>query len=89
MYVGNSKKSCLSLQLKPIWISNTNMIALGNKAYYGGEARCEEQAGNVDDYDPSELVCGACSDVSRAQVHYIIHMALFTSSILHRSSSLQ
>ena len=62
------------------------MIALGNKAYYGGEARCEEQAGNVDDYDPSELVCGACSDVSRAQVY---HMAFFTSLVLHRSSSLQ
>ena len=42
------------------------------KAYYGGEARCEEQAGNVDDYDPAELVCGACSDVSRAQVSDVI-----------------
>jgi len=39
-----------------------------NKAYYGGEARCEEQAGNIEAYDPSELVCGACSDVTRAQV---------------------
>ncbi len=38
------------------------------KAYYGGEARCEEQAAAAEDYDPSELVCGACSDVSRAQV---------------------
>ncbi len=38
------------------------------KAYYGGEVRCEEQAAQADDYDPSELVCGACSDVSRAQV---------------------
>lgn len=38
------------------------------KAYYGGEARCEEQAAAPDDYDPSELVCGACSDVSRAQM---------------------
>ncbi|CAI9731993.1 E3 ubiquitin-protein ligase MYCBP2-like [Octopus vulgaris] len=38
------------------------------KAYYGGEARCDEQAGAVDDYDPTELVCGACSDVSRAQL---------------------
>ena len=38
------------------------------KAYYGGEARCEEQAAGNDEYDPSELVCGACSDVSRAQV---------------------
>lgn len=39
-----------------------------NKAYYGGEARCDEQVGAVDDYDPTELVCGACSDVSRAQL---------------------
>ncbi|XP_041356631.1 E3 ubiquitin-protein ligase MYCBP2-like isoform X3 [Gigantopelta aegis] len=37
------------------------------KAYYGGEARCDEQAG-ADNYDPKELVCGACSDVSRAQM---------------------
>jgi len=46
------------------------------KAYYGGEARCEVQAVGGDsvepalseDYDPSELVCGACSDVARAQM---------------------
>ncbi|KAK7473506.1 hypothetical protein BaRGS_00035259, partial [Batillaria attramentaria] len=38
------------------------------KAYYGGEARCEEQAGGGEDYDPKELVCGGCSDVSRAQM---------------------
>ena len=43
------------------------------KAYYGGEVRCEEQAAQADDYDPSELVCGACSDVSRAQVHTYMH----------------
>ena len=42
-------------------------LCTGGKAYYGGEARCEEQAGN-DEFDPSELVCGACSDVSRAQM---------------------
>ncbi|XP_064119634.1 E3 ubiquitin-protein ligase MYCBP2-like isoform X5 [Macrobrachium nipponense] len=39
-----------------------------NKAYYGGEARCDVEAGLGDDYDPRELVCGACSDVSRAQM---------------------
>ena len=44
-----------------------------NKAYYGGEARCEEGAvgggaGGGDAYDPSELVCGGCSDVARAQM---------------------
>ncbi|RXG67212.1 Transmembrane protein [Armadillidium vulgare] len=38
------------------------------KAYYGGEARCENDLGLSDDYDPRELVCGACSDVSRAQM---------------------
>lgn len=39
------------------------------QAYFGGEARCDAEAGQGDDYDPSELICGACSDVSRAQVH--------------------
>ncbi|KAG8222416.1 hypothetical protein J437_LFUL004875 [Ladona fulva] len=41
------------------------------KAYYGGEARCDLEAGGGDggeDYDPAELVCGGCSDVSRAQM---------------------
>ncbi len=43
------------------------------KAYYGGEAQCEADAGDgaradPDDYDPAELVCGGCSDVSRAQM---------------------
>ncbi|XP_060534839.1 E3 ubiquitin-protein ligase MYCBP2 isoform X2 [Cylas formicarius] len=37
-----------------------------NKAYYGGEARCDAEVG--DNYDPTELVCGACSDVARAQM---------------------
>ncbi|XP_076065953.1 MYC binding protein highwire isoform X3 [Oratosquilla oratoria] len=39
-----------------------------NKSYYGGEARCDVEAGLGDEYDPRELVCGACSDVSRAQM---------------------
>ncbi|RWS17339.1 E3 ubiquitin-protein ligase MYCBP2-like isoform X4 [Dinothrombium tinctorium] len=38
------------------------------KAYYGGEARCDAEAGIGEDYDPSELVCGACSDVTQAQM---------------------
>ncbi|CAL4142860.1 unnamed protein product, partial [Meganyctiphanes norvegica] len=38
------------------------------KAYYGGEARCDVEAGIGDEYDPRELVCGGCSDVSRAQM---------------------
>ncbi|GAB6023050.1 hypothetical protein CHUAL_007142 [Chamberlinius hualienensis] len=38
------------------------------KAYYGGEVRCDIEAGGADDYDPTELVCGGCSDVSSAQM---------------------
>lgn len=41
---------------------------LAQQAYYGGEARCDVEAGLGDEYDPRELVCGACSDVSRAQM---------------------
>lgn len=37
-----------------------------NKAYYGGEARCDAEMG--DNYNPQELVCGGCSDVARAQM---------------------
>ena len=49
-----------------------------DRAYYGGEARCElesrrdgaiaQSRPSSEDYDPSELVCGACSDVARAQM---------------------
>ena len=38
------------------------------KAYFGGEAQCDADAGLGDDYNPEELVCGGCSDVSRAQM---------------------
>jgi len=38
------------------------------KAYYGGEAQCDADAGLGDSYNPEELVCGGCSDVSRAQM---------------------
>lgn len=37
-----------------------------NKAYYGGEARCDAEMG--DKYNPQELVCGGCSDIARAKV---------------------
>ncbi|KAK6627348.1 hypothetical protein RUM44_009825 [Polyplax serrata] len=37
-----------------------------NKAYYGGEARCDIDMNG--EFDPSELVCGGCSDVARAQM---------------------
>ncbi|XP_062141939.1 E3 ubiquitin-protein ligase highwire-like [Drosophila sulfurigaster albostrigata] len=36
------------------------------KAYYGGEARCDAEIGEK--FDPEELVCGGCSDVARAQM---------------------
>ncbi|KAL1432940.1 hypothetical protein MTO96_001928 [Rhipicephalus appendiculatus] len=39
------------------------------KAYYGGEVRCDVEAGPVDEYNPAELVCGGCSDISRAQMY--------------------
>ncbi|CAG0913072.1 unnamed protein product [Notodromas monacha] len=39
-----------------------------DKAYFGGEARCEVGAVTPDSYDPKELLCGACSDVSMAQM---------------------
>ena len=38
------------------------------KAYFGGEARCDLEAGGADTYNPEELVCGGCSDVSQAQM---------------------
>lgn len=34
------------------------------QSYYGGEARCAQAAAASDDYDPTELVCPACSNVS-------------------------
>ncbi|XP_023247966.1 E3 ubiquitin-protein ligase highwire [Copidosoma floridanum] len=37
------------------------------KAYYGGEVRCDIQQGD-ESFDPAELVCGGCSDVARAQM---------------------
>lgn len=47
------------------------------QAYFGGEARCDAEAGQGDDYDPSELICGACSDVSRAQVGRLLYFGHF------------
>jgi E3 ubiquitin-protein ligase MYCBP2 len=37
-----------------------------NKAYYGGEARCDAEMG--ENYNPQELVCGGCSDVVKAKM---------------------
>lgn len=38
------------------------------KAYYGGEARCDADVELADEYDPSELVCNACSDMTKSQM---------------------
>ena len=39
-----------------------------NEPYYGGEARCLDLIVVSDEYDPSELVCGGCSNVTQAQI---------------------
>ena len=41
-----------------------------HKAYYGGEARCEELVvpQNAENFNASELICGGCSDVAMAQI---------------------
>lgn len=46
----------------------SHLFVLLLQAYYGGEAVCAEAAS--DDYDPKELVCGGCSDVTAAQVSF-------------------
>ncbi|TKR87165.1 hypothetical protein L596_011613 [Steinernema carpocapsae] len=38
-----------------------------NKAYFGGESRCQE-ALESSQYNPEELICGGCSDTTGAQV---------------------
>ena len=40
------------------------------KAYFGGEARCDLDAGVGDAFNPEELVCGGCSDVSQVQSNF-------------------
>ena len=40
------------------------------KAYFGGEARCDIEAGGGDTFNPEELVCGGCSDVSQVKFTY-------------------
>ena len=43
------------------------------QSYYGGEARCAQAAAVSDDYDPTELVCPACSNVSGTAVQVRAH----------------
>ena len=40
------------------------------KAYFGGEARCDAELldGDADHFNPEELICGSCSDVAQAQI---------------------
>ena len=42
------------------------------KAYFGGEARCDLEAGGGDAFNPEELVCGGCSDVSQVSCMMVI-----------------
>ena len=63
------------------------------QAYYGGEARCEDRVGG-DVYNPEELVCGRCSDVSQAQVGLAelspcLYSHVFTNSHLSATRMLQ
>ena len=37
------------------------------KAYYGGEAQCQDGAGE-EDFRAEELLCGGCSNVNHAEV---------------------
>lgn len=37
------------------------------KAYYGGEARCDADF-DTEKFNPEELICGRCSDVTQAQI---------------------
>uniref|UniRef100_A0A914D0R4 Uncharacterized protein n=1 Tax=Acrobeloides nanus TaxID=290746 RepID=A0A914D0R4_9BILA len=43
------------------------LCAKCHKAYFGGESRCQE-ALEASNYNPEELVCGGCSDVTSAAV---------------------
>lgn len=47
-------------------------LLIDHQAYYGGEARCDQDAAaaGYGDFNPAELICGGCSDVARAQVRH-------------------
>ena len=38
------------------------------QAYYGGEVRCDAEIRADELFDPNELICGGCSDVTCAQI---------------------
>lgn len=38
------------------------------KAYFGGEARCDAELDDSGNFNPQELICGSCSDVAQAQI---------------------
>jgi len=76
-YEGLSRSEALTTE-GARWFNNPTGFALYryayyvcfkcNKAYFGGEARCDQEAGAGDVFNPEELVCGGCSDVSQAQM---------------------
>ena len=78
-YEGLSRSEALTTE-GARWFNNPTGFALYryayyvcfkcNKAYFGGEARCDQEAGAGDVFNPEELVCGGCSDVS--QVPFVI-----------------
>lgn len=39
-----------------------------HKAYFGGEVRCDIEYDNGDNFNPEELICGSCSNVTQAQI---------------------
>ena len=60
----------------PIWGECSCLL----QAYYGGEAHCAEAANAGDDYDPTELVCPACSHTGgQVQVakHCTVHVHMY------------
>jgi len=44
------------------------MCSKCGKAYYGGEVRCDAEIRADELFDPNELICGGCSDVTCAQI---------------------
>lgn len=70
------------LNLNVVEVAENSQCHCPNQAYFGGEARCDAEAGQGDDYDPRELICGACSDVSRAQVRMCLGYLAVTLQIL-------
>ena len=52
------------------------------QSYCGGEANCAEQISANDDYDPTELVCPACSNVGGGMQVSVLHMMSLRNFVL-------